>query len=343
MSNIEYDISGLEAEVNSEDATLHQVELDGLVVLKIIKHVRENLPDLVTGQLLGLDIKDTLQVTDCFPFPNKPQEREGTEEESEQLEGAEYQIEMMRCLREVNVDNNTVGWYSSTYMGTFLNESTLETQFNYQERIKKSVVVIYDPLKTSLGVLSLKAYRLTQQFMDVYKTQTFTKESLNSNNLSFQDIFEEIPIKIHNSLLVNGFLGELQEKKIAEDSFDRLDLSTNPFLEKNLDFLGECLDDLAGEQNKFQFYQKAVQKQQYQQNQWIAKRRAENAARIKNGEEPLPEVDPGNSMFKPIAEPSRLESLLISNQINTYCKQINQFSSAGLSKLYLLGGLLKDQ
>jgi len=344
MSNIEYDISGLEAEVNSEDATLHQVELDGLVVLKIIKHLRENLPDLVTGQLLGLDIKDTLQVTDCFPFPNKlGEEGEGTEEESEQLEGAEYQIEMMRCLREVNVDNNTVGWYSSTYMGTFLNESTLETQFNYQERIKKSVVVIYDPLKTSLGVLSLKAYRLTQQFMDVYKTQTFTKESLNSNNLSFQDIFEEIPIKIHNSLLVNGFLGELQEKKIAEDSFDRLDLSTNPFLEKNLDFLGECLDDLAGEQNKFQFYQKAVQKQQYQQNQWIAKRRAENAARIKNGEEPLPEVDPGNSMFKPIAEPSRLESLLISNQINTYCKQINQFSSAGLSKLYLLGGLLKDQ
>ena len=26
------------------------------------------------------------------------------------MDGANYQLEMMRCLREVNVDNNTVGW-----------------------------------------------------------------------------------------------------------------------------------------------------------------------------------------------------------------------------------------
>lgn len=34
-------------------------------------------------------------------------------EEDEEIEadGANYQLEMMRCLREVNVDNNTVGWY----------------------------------------------------------------------------------------------------------------------------------------------------------------------------------------------------------------------------------------
>jgi len=309
-----------------------------------VKQFKENFPEVVTGQLLGLDLGPTLEVTHSYPFPRVS----GEKDEDTENEGAEYQMDMLRCLREVNVDTNTVGWYTSVDIGSFLKEknlmeTTIETQFNYQERIKKSVVVIYDPLKTSLGVLSLKAYRLTQQFMDVYKTQTFTKESLNSNNLSFQDIFEEIPIKIHNSLLVNALLTEMEEKRTAEDSFERLDLSTNPFLEKNLDFLGECLDDLAGEQNKFQFYQKALQKQQYQQNQWIAKRRAENAARIKNGEEPLSEGDPANPIFKPIAEPSRLESLLISNQINTYCKQINQFSSSGLSKLYLLGSMLKDQ
>ena len=26
-------------------------------------------------------------------------------------EGESYQLEMMRCLREINVDNNTVGWW----------------------------------------------------------------------------------------------------------------------------------------------------------------------------------------------------------------------------------------
>lgn len=83
---------------------------------------------------------------------------------------------MMRCLREVNVDNNAVGWYSSTYMESFFNESTIETQFTYQERIKKSIMIIYDPLKTAQGFLSLRAFRLTEPFMGLFKDGTFTKE-----------------------------------------------------------------------------------------------------------------------------------------------------------------------
>lgn len=31
-------------------------------------------------------------------------------DEDDETDGANYQLEMMRCLREVNVDNNTVGW-----------------------------------------------------------------------------------------------------------------------------------------------------------------------------------------------------------------------------------------
>jgi len=54
---------------------------------------------------------------------------------------------MMRHLREVNVDNNTVGWYTSTYLSSFLSESLIQDQFNYQTTISKCVVVVYDPLK----------------------------------------------------------------------------------------------------------------------------------------------------------------------------------------------------
>ena len=40
-----------------------------------------------------------------------PQSRGVAEEEDAGVEdGANYQLDMMRCLREVNVDNNTVGW-----------------------------------------------------------------------------------------------------------------------------------------------------------------------------------------------------------------------------------------
>jgi len=32
------------------------------------------------------------------------------EDGEDESAGATYQLDMMRCLREVNVDNNTVGW-----------------------------------------------------------------------------------------------------------------------------------------------------------------------------------------------------------------------------------------
>ena len=48
---------------------LKSVQLTGLAAVKIQKHCNDSLPSLVTGQLLGLDVGTTLEVTDCFPFP----------------------------------------------------------------------------------------------------------------------------------------------------------------------------------------------------------------------------------------------------------------------------------
>jgi hypothetical protein len=38
-------------------------------------------------------------------------------------EDVEYQFEMMRCLRDVNIDSNTVGWYQSTFLGSYLTQA----------------------------------------------------------------------------------------------------------------------------------------------------------------------------------------------------------------------------
>jgi translation initiation factor 3 subunit H len=53
--------------------------------------------------------------------------------------------------------------------------------------------------------------------------------------------------------------------------------------------------------------------------------RQENMARKAAGEEPLPEEDPSNPIFKPIPEPSRLEGYLVTNQISSYCNHINGY------------------
>lgn len=53
----------------------------------------------------------------------------------------------------------------------------------------------------------------------------------------------------------------LQEGDRVDCDFDRLDLSTNPYLEKNLEFLCNWIDDLSNEQQKFNQYTRNVARQ----------------------------------------------------------------------------------
>jgi len=204
---------------------LNIVEIDDLVIMKIIKHGSENILDLPTGLLLGLDIGSTLQVTNCFPFLSHK------DEEINEESATYYQIEMMRCLREINVDNNSVGWYTCTNISSLYNKDTIETQYNYQESLKKAVIIVYDPLKTSQGIFSLKAFQLTPSFMELYKMKNFTKENLTKENFNYNNIFQEIPIKIHNSLLTTALLTELEENNTILEN-NPLEFNHAPFFRK---------------------------------------------------------------------------------------------------------------
>lgn len=51
------------------ETVVRTVQLDAQVVLKIMQHCDGAAPNIVTGQLLGLDVGSMLEVTDCFPFP----------------------------------------------------------------------------------------------------------------------------------------------------------------------------------------------------------------------------------------------------------------------------------
>ena len=121
-----------------------------------------------------------------------------------------------------------------------------------------------------------------------------------------------------------------------QSDLDRLRMSANPFLERSLEFLSECMDDLASEQQKVAFYQRNVSRQQLQQAQWLQKRKQENAQRKASGLEALPEED--ETAAKGVTEPSRLEGFLIANQVNQYVDQIQEFGQAALQKLYLVSG-----
>merc|ERR1711936_695647 len=161
---------------------------------------------------------------------------------------------------------------------------------------------IYDPIRTTQGFLSLKAYRLTPDMMKFYKENDFTPENMAKHNINFDTMFEEIPIVLRNSHGVNTLLCELKEKTRKEQKFNALDLGTSSMLEKNMRQLMECVDDVAMDTNKYLNFQRNNFRQQQAKQQYILKRDQENLQRKTRGEKPLPEEDL-NKLFKPLPTP----------------------------------------
>ncbi|XP_003479884.1 eukaryotic translation initiation factor 3 subunit H isoform X1 [Cavia porcellus] len=317
----------------SGDSAVKQVQIDGLVVLKIIKHYQEEGQgtEVVQGVLLGLVVEDRLEITNCFPFPQH------TEDDAE-FDEVQYQMEMMRSLRHVNIDHLHVGWYQSTYYGSFVTRALLDSQFSYQHAIEESVVLIYDPIKTAQGSLSLKAYRLTPKLMEVCKEKDFSPEALKKASITFEHMFEEVPIVIKNSHLINVLMWELEKKSAVADKHELLSLASSSHLGKNLQLLMDRVDEMSQDIVKYNTYMRNTSKQQQQKHQYQQRRQQENMQRQSRGEPPLPEEDL-SKLFKPHQAPARMDSLLIAGQINTYCQNIKEFTAQNLGKLFMAQAL----
>lgn len=225
-------------------------------------------------------------------------------------------------------------------MGTFQTVELIETFINYHENIKKCVCIIYDPQRSSRGSIALKAIRLKESFIELSKEQKLTLKGFREANLSWRDIFVELPIRIRNSNLVQALVADLMPAPTATQAdVERLNLSSAPFLERNIQSLLECVDDIVAEQQKVTMYHKNVARQQQAYAVWLAKRRQENQQRQADNQEPLPEEDP--NLFKPIPEPSMLDNYLVTNQIATYCDQVNVAAGETIQKLFLMEGMQK--
>jgi len=293
--------------VKDKETEIERVEVDALTILQIMKHCRQNSPQPVTGHLLGLDVEDSLQVTHAFGYVQK-----GTDDTNQnQDDGGEYQIEMMRLLREVNVDANNVGWYQTTHLGQFFSNTAIEFQYVFQREIPNSILLVYDPLQAAIGKPSFKALRLTQQFMTKHADfQASNKDALNDFPAS--EMFMKLPVYIKSPAIVEAFLVDWSLMDATSTTqIEALDTENQVFLERNMQLLIGALQDLAEEQNKLQMYERQA------------------------GRQGQPDKGKGRG-YRGVAQPKQLDTMILSQQIQNYCKQINEFSSDSFGKLFLL-------
>jgi len=301
-----------------------------------VKHCNENLPSMVTGSLLGLDVDGILQVTYAYPFPTPRTENTeaGQDGIEADIDGQEYQIEMMKMLRDVHVDNNCVGWYQSVYLGTLNTNDVVGYQYNYQsseELSDNSVVILYDPIQTKKGSLVLKAFRLSEEFM-------INKKSKRNVFIKPSNILEEIPIRITSAGHVSAFIRSLQDTHTTEldCDFDHLAMSSaDTYMERNMELISNALDDLSQEQGRFQQYCKGISKNRQEHIRWLNKRYIDNIDRRENGDPELP-MTLEDSPLKQLSEPPpRLDSLLLLGQIDRYCTQVNENTDMTFHKLFM--------
>jgi len=178
--------------MSSSDSTFNHVRLSLHALLKIIQYAREAPQGAqLSGQLLGLERDGFLEITDMFPFPACIQD--GNEEE-------DYQLEMMKALREVNVDHNTVGWFQTVKAnGSAINSALVDAQVAYQATIPGSVVLLYDHFLSCSGPPALRALSIKPSFMKEYRERKQSKASSSITGSS--DILIEFPISISLSVL----------------------------------------------------------------------------------------------------------------------------------------------
>ena len=179
--------------------------------MKIVKHAQDERSGVrvpVQGVLLGLVEDNCLEVTHSFPLPKQP-EKDDLDNKFARQRGMlfvkvvrsmlinqsflsclkeanwklfrtleEHEQQMKKNLSQVSVDHVSVGWYQCSYYGAHINKAFFDWQFGCQNSIVESIVLVYEPEKTSKGLLSLKSYRLSPTMMQLYREQDFSPETL---------------------------------------------------------------------------------------------------------------------------------------------------------------------
>lgn len=105
--------------------------------------------------LLGLDLDGTLEVSNCFALPNHLGDDEDKSAKGLGMHltssfllkrdspiSARYQASMLRSLKEVQADDNVVGFYQAMSLGSFYNQSLVDTQAIQQERLRHGGIIL---------------------------------------------------------------------------------------------------------------------------------------------------------------------------------------------------------
>lgn len=297
--------------------------------MSLLRHTSESYPSLFSGALLGFeDDNESIDITHGFPFPY-PDQYEGGSFRSRS--GGQYQKDLLETFKKLGYGVEFQGWFQSTISGNFVTNQLIEGLAQQQLVNKNTFILIHD--MSCIGKeVGLKALRLSKEFMNVYKDGRWKSKDLESNKLSYFNIFDELTLKIQNQSLVDLYLANLPPVPTTEKELDILQLSSNQnSTPQLLESLYSQVDSFNYDQNNFNYYQRQHHKEVSKITQWKQQRKLENLERAKKGEKEL-DTEEWKSMFKLPSEPSRFNNLLHSHAIDVLADDVLKKCGEELTK-----------
>ncbi|MGH0146955.1 UNVERIFIED_CONTAM: hypothetical protein FKN15_011391 [Acipenser sinensis] len=143
-------------------------------------------------------------------------------------------------------------------------------------------------------------------------------ERLKKASIGFENMFEEVPIVIKNSHLINVLMWEMEQKSAVSDKQELLNLSSSNHLEKSLQLLMDRVDDMSQDIVKYNTFSRNVSKQQQQKHQ----------NKISCDLIRFTILNKYDGIFG-----------FHWRQINTYCQHIKEFTSQNLAKMFMAEAL----
>ncbi|KAL7411024.1 hypothetical protein BDY24DRAFT_397412 [Mrakia frigida] len=294
-----------------------------MVVIKILKHALDFPTSDITGQLLGLDLNGTLEVSDSFPLPALPPSERGADEEKERAAHraahATYSAEMLRALKQISAVDSVVGAYFSSPSGAFFKPSLIDAVALYQSvGGRKGVVLVYDPTKSTQGTVSLRAFRFSSNFADAYAKGKFDTQSLIAHQLTPSTLLSELPVTLTSTSLLTAFLSSLPSAPSTTPN-QPLSLNLPSSLLSSLQHTSQSLDDYRRESDSLSYNARDIARQKAKVEQLVHSGTSEEEAR---------------RIVRVPEEASRLNGLLMLGQADEFAKGMAGAAGGGVARMY---------
>jgi len=309
---------------------IESVQIDPVVALRVSNCYNDERAHEAQqmGNLTGYfdRANRVIEVTHCFASLDA--------ELDDDIESSNYDMDYLKYIRDKGCDHLQVGWYTSSLHSEMFTRNFLTSMLNFQMSLAESIVLVYDPLKTAQGMLSFRAFRITQRYLDMVNVRYDpesgecpdpTLEEIRKSKMLSMDIFEEIPVALRTSHLANMLVFDLEERNPINPEKTVLEPATSASLERHMKLLDKLVDEVANDSNRFNQYQKMLTKNNQQRQNWITKRKAENESRRQNGQDELP-LDEVEKLYKVPEAPNRVEPMLRTVQLKEYTDSVSDLA-----------------